>query len=248
MNYHSSFQSLAAIAGFILPIFSTSASLQPQAVAQMQSPPQVSVNFPQSGSAGSTPSRTAGGGVRGSGSSCVTKGKDAVPLTVLMPTSNVGTTFQSDPKLFVSIPKTTAIVAEVAILDEDFNEIYVESDFPLPEQLAQNPGIAQFDLKGANLQPNQTYIWTFALICDSRDRSRDILVEGQFQRLELDSESKAEIGQKTTLEQAKFYASQGVWIETIDLLSALRQSHPEEWNELLNSVGLEELTPMPFVE
>lgn len=248
MNFHSSFQSLVAIAGFILPIVSTPVSLPSQAVAQTQSTWQVSVNFPQSGGASSTPSRTAGGGVRGNGTSCVAQGKDTAPLTALMPKNNVGTTLQSDPKLFVFIPKTTATVAEVAILDEDFNEIYVDSDFPLPEQLAQNPGITKLDLKGANLQPNQTYIWTFALICDSRDRSRDILVEGQLQRLELDSESKGKIGQGTALEQAKFYASQGVWLETLDLLSTLRQSHPEEWNELLNSVGLEELMPIPFVE
>jgi hypothetical protein len=73
-------------------------------------------------------------------------------------------------------------------------------------------------------------------------------VEGWIQRTELSSELKAKIEQVTPLEQAKLYATARVWLDTLMLASQLRSSQPAEWEELLKSVGLNEIAQAKVLE
>jgi Domain of Unknown Function (DUF928) len=208
----------------------------------------VSVSFPKPASGGSSPQRTSGSGIRDAGGACIARGPGILPMTVLMPLDNVGTTAAANPSLSVYLPRTTAKLAGVVIEDEDFNEVYVKSDFAIPAQLAREPGIVTLNLEGANLKPNKTYTWTFTLICNEGDRSQDRAIEGLFERKELDTNLKTQLEQASPIEQAKLYAQVGIWNETLTLLAQLRSSNPDEWTELLESVELEAIASAPFVE
>ncbi|MDY7015283.1 MAG: DUF928 domain-containing protein, partial [Cyanobacteriota bacterium] len=141
----------------------------------------VSVSFPKPSGDTDRPQRTTGAGIRDGNRSCVARGQGILPMTALMPLDNVGTTVSANPSLSIYLPQTTAQFAEVIIEDEDFNEVYVKSDFAIAPALRQKPGIVTLNLQGANLQPNKTYIWTFNVICNPRDRSRDRSLEGLFE-------------------------------------------------------------------
>jgi hypothetical protein len=73
-------------------------------------------------------------------------------------------------------------------------------------------------------------------------------VDGWIQRTELSPDLKTKIEQATPLEQAQLYAKARIWPETLMLASQLRSSKPDEWEELLNSVGLTEIAQAPFIE
>lgn len=208
----------------------------------------VSVSFPKPSGGSSSPERTTGAGHRDAGGSCVARGQGILPMTALMPLDNVGTTVTANPSLSIYLPRTTAEFAEVVIEDEDFNEVYVKSDFAIPAELKERAGIVTLNLEGANLEPNKTYTWSFALICNENDRSQDRAIEGLFERKELNSALQAQLEQAQPIDRAKLYAGAGIWNETLAILAQLRSSNPDEWLELLKSVELEAIASAPFVE
>lgn len=209
----------------------------------------VSVNFPASPGSGRGPARTASGGSR---STCFVEGiNDGVePMTVLMPTDNLGTTVDADPNLFLYVPKTNIDGGEVVIIDsESEREVYVKQ-FDLSNKPGDTPGIVKLNLAGANLEPGKTYDWTFTPFCLSPDSNPEYIqtfVEGRFQRTALNPDQDAQLDRADTpLEKAEVYARAKVWNETLDLAEQIRDSDPQEWTNLLNSVGLEDLSAAPY--
>lgn len=218
----------------------------PSARAQLET--LISVSFPQPAGNPGRPRRTTGSGTRDGNRSCVARGRGILPMTAMMPLDNVGTTIAADPSLLVYVPPTTAQFAEVVIEDENFNEVYVKSDITLAPELHEEPGIVALKLEGANLEPHRTYTWTFNIICNGRDRSRDRSIEGLFERQELDADLETQLEGASPLEQAQLYARSGIWNEAVLLLAKMRSSEPEEWRELLESVQLEWMEQVAFLE
>lgn len=225
---------------------------------------EVSVNFPQGSGGGSNVSRSSGGASRSD--SCIAKGDEITPLTVLMPTNNIGTTLDPDPSIFLFIPQTKAsdLKAEIVITEVHNNssnnphsfllnetEVYLEGDIPLPNNLTEEGKIVQYKLDGANLEAGKTYKWTFAIICDPNDRGKDESIKGLFERLEM-SESMMSDSMEMTPEslqaKAEEYAAKMLWNETLEYTAQLREYKPSEWNNLLESVDLGYLTDVPFAE
>lgn len=208
---------------------------------------QIALSFPPPPAGLTRPRSSAGGGVRGSDSSCTAEGE--MPLTALMPTrDNVATTAAPNPPFFLYVPESTAKSAEFVIVDEAGNEVYL-SEF----ELSGTPGILQVTLpQGAEseksaLKVGEKYQWQFALICDPGDRRADEFVQGEIERTELSANVKDEIEEAEPLEQAKLYAGERIWNETVAILAQLRDSNQKEWEELLQSVGLEEISSEPML-
>ncbi|NEO25825.1 MAG: DUF928 domain-containing protein [Kamptonema sp. SIO4C4] len=237
--------------------------LLPTAATQAIPSYQVSVNFPQPSSEGSNVSRTSGGASR-TGESCLEKGEDVTPLTVLMPQDNIGTTLNPDPTLYVYVPqtKTTGLTAEIVVLQENteetsafpFNleEVYVAEAIPVPDSLTENGQILRYELEGANLEVGESYEWTFALVCHEDDRSKDEVVKGRFERLEPThlamSDEPTELDPALLAQRANEYAANRVWNETLEYTAQLRQYQPNEWETLLQSVDLAHLANVPFAQ
>lgn len=241
--------STSAIATLLSPALLGFTSLPPQPLTPGTAQQLVSVNFPAS-PGGKGPARTASGGSR---STCYVEGlgDGVTPMTVLMPMDNLGTTINADPNLFLYVPKTNIDGGEVVIIDsEEDREVYVKQ-FDLSNKPGNTPGIVKLNLSGANLEPGKTYDWTFTPFCLGQDDNPEYIqtfIEGRFQRTALNSDQDARLDRADTpLEQAEIYASAKVWNETLDLVAEqMRSSNPQEWTNLLSSVGLEELAEAPY--
>ncbi len=234
-------QYLKSLAGVIALTFCpTAITLSGWQLAKAQSNREsqtVAIEFPAGPSRGAT-GRTSGGGTRGD--SCVLD--KTMELTALMPGDNVGTTVATEPTLFVYVPQNTAESAELVVIDEEGNPVYSNTF-----EISNTNGIVKVNLpKNAGLSQGQEYIWQFALVCDSNDRAADKYVQGTLKPVELTSDLQQKLQGASPLEQAQLYAQAGIWNETLITLAALRNSNPKEWEELLNSVGLKDISVEPF--
>lgn len=212
------------------------------------------IKFP-SGRDRGKPQTTSGGGTRlrgvpnsdESGSiSCLTANKDELSLNVLTPSyKNVVTTASLTPTLYFYVPWTQAALGEILLTDEnDKNKVY-QTVFTLPSR----PGIAKLTLRPQNtLVPGKKYTWSLKIICNQHYRDNDISIVGKLEYQTLDRAAAQYLKTKGPLDKAKFYARRGYWLDTLENAAALRSKQPQEWTELLRSVGLEALSNQPFVD
>jgi len=215
----------------------------PPALAETESPVLISLQFPPG--SGSAPKRTAGAGVRGN---C------APGLTAIIPDSAVSMTVNEKTTFFVYIPQTDALLGKFSLnLSEDGSRNYTEDVL-----LSGKPGMVSFTLpQEIALAMNDTYDWKFTLYCDlpgataglGGGEQRISSVSGQVQRVDLSATVEAELAKATTpLAKAEVYAKAGIWHEAMAILSDLRDSQPQQWQELLTSVGLNALAQAPLVD
>ena len=198
----------------------------------------ISIEFP-SGPQRESSEETRGGGTRAPKSDCV---PGQTKLTALMPGDNVGTTVADHPKFFVYVPEHEAKSAEFEITDKSGQIIYSTK-----LDISETSGIVKLTLpKNVSLTTNQEYTWAFAMICDEFDYSANKIVAGIVKKVEISSELENRLKDATPLEQAEIYAKAKIWNETIATVAELRNSHPTEWEELLKSVGLDEIADEPF--
>jgi hypothetical protein len=214
------------------------------------------------------PDSTLGGGQRGS--SCLEKSQEEkMPLIGLMPIrnklnwrtrvpGNQTLTVAANPTFFVYVSETTAKSAEFLLYDDQDKEVYQTTlrlptvpSSVVPSSSVSTPGIVKVSLPAnVSLETGKNYYWVFALNCmaPDGDLSGTLYVDGWIQRTELSPDLKTKIEQATPLEQAQLYAKARIWSETLMLVSQLRSSKPDEWEELLNSVGLTQIAQAPFIE
>jgi hypothetical protein len=193
------------------------------------------------------PGRREGGGTRGG---CLSR---QPTLTALMPDTNYGQTTSPYPTWLWYAPAIEAEAAEFVLLDSNGNEVY-KATF----DIANRPGIISLTLPAtSNLPPlsvGEDYHWYFSLICDLNDRSADVYTEGWIQRIEPDTALSRELATADALERPSLYAAAGVWHDAIATLADLRRLQPDaaivsdRWENLLESVGLEDLADQPFVQ
>ncbi|NEP62595.1 MAG: DUF928 domain-containing protein [Symploca sp. SIO2G7] len=212
-----------------------------------QSFPQLLVSeFPDTGDQGAPP-RTRGAGSRGGcPSEFVEAPEDAMPMTAVMPKNNVGTTVAPNPTVYVYVPQTKDKEAEFRVIDPQAEEIVHQTTFKLPNETA----IVKLNLpKTVELKTNTNYHWEFYIICEPGNREQDQWVEGWLERTSLSSDTEAKLQvTKQPLKQAKLYADAGVWHETLSIHIEQRDSYPDEWVNLLKSVGLGGIAQTPIVD
>jgi hypothetical protein len=216
--------------------------------------PSYGLEFPPTGGAGA-PGRTAGGGMRGS--ACTTKG---TPLTALVPGDGVNTLAGNRATLFVYVPTVGAVIKNgKPVVDTRGNKVYPKAELTVTDEMGNDvgtkevaltgkPGVLQVSLpEKATLQPNKKYFWEFAIVCDAEDRTKDQVVQGLLQRVQLSSEVQTALKGATPLKQAELYAKAKIWQETLVTAAQLRNTNPKAWEDLLNSVGLKALAKEPFI-
>ncbi len=211
---------------------------QPTSRTKMESRPQLqAIEFPPTSSRGA-PSRTRGAGSRGPCNPII-EDKSGINLTAVMPEDNIGTTVSPNPTVYLYIPKSSKQNAEFAVYD--WTNRVREPIYKTSLSLPKSAGIVKVSLpKTVELEPNNTYVWHFGIICDANQRSLDYYINGWLQRTSLTPETEAKLKevQKKPLEKAQLYAESAVWNETITTLEKSRQAYPNAWKELLQSVGL----------
>jgi hypothetical protein len=208
--------------------------------------PAQAVTFRAKGS----PQKTAGGASRGI---CQQLGPASSKpmLTALIPATDKELTTAAYPTVLVKISEPATRQAELTLWDGEGNGIY-----QTVVDLASTPGITSFKIPktAGPLAVGKQYKWNLALICDPEERQRDIVLEGTLERVELSSTLNSSLATASPLEKAKLYAQNGLWYDTVATMADLKRSLPQntqigaEWQELLQSVGLTELSQVPLVD
>lgn len=192
------------------------------------------------------PKSTAGGGTRGGSSQIIPTACDNTNSSIiaLLPVGyKVLKTASPNPTFFLYVPKTQAKTAEFVVLDDQGRDVYVDSFATSSES-----GIMKISLpETVALEVGETYTWQFSLLCDPDQRDLDESVAGAIERIELDEEQQAKIAAETDpIDQAILYAEQEIWPETLLIALGLRETNPEVWEQLMESVGLGKIASEPL--
>lgn len=179
-------------------------------------------------------------------------------LVALVPTSGIGETVAEYPTVSWYLPQTTASALEFVVRDANVNDVY-RTQYALPkatQNVVTSPGIRSLTLPAfADLSPleiGQDYHWELALICDSLDRSADIVVEGWIRRVKPNPTLALPSQPTTPQERLAYYADARLWYETVETLVELRRTQPnnpalaDAWKTLFSSVGLDVISDAPI--
>lgn len=206
------------------------------------------------------PHRTAGGASR-TGNNCPVLSTEQTQLTALVPAllkpndirSNLtGLTTEATPTFYFFVPEMAAREGAFSLKDENDKDVYQTR-----LTLSGKTGIVSVKLPpDAPLKVGRSYRWSFGLVCQaqtSQQQPEVVFVTGEIRRVEADAAVSDQIRQLTPLERAAVYAQNGIWFESLEILADLRRTQPNDsmlaskWEELLQSVGLEEIARQPFI-
>lgn len=194
------------------------------------------------------PDETRGGGTRDGGRCPKDAMTSAQPLTALSPVPGPGLTVAERPTFLAYVPQTTAQTAEFSLFDQNNKGIY-QTTFAL----TNTPGIVSFSLpsNAPPLEIGKDYTWSFAMICDPKNRLQDQFVRGRIRRTKLDSTLMNQIEKAAPKERVSLYRTADVWYEALFTLFELQRSQPDDpsvsaaWKESLNSGGLDSVATQP---
>ncbi len=164
-------------------------------------------------------------------------GSEIYNLTALIPENLQGTTANSTPTVYFSLPRLSMPVdMEFVLQDGQQRVVYTET---LKNQ--QKGGILGIKIPQSHaLAENQSYHWYVSVICDAQHRERDMVVEGLIERVA-----------PSTRESAIASSPSNLWYDNLHSVINLRFQSPESeswkglWKSLLNSVNLGELADSP---
>jgi Domain of Unknown Function (DUF928) len=157
---------------------------------------------------------TAGGGTRIPQTKCLS-GK----LTALSPSNQVGFTQVERPKFWVNLPKSPAKIGEFSLFDAGMRGIY-QTNIPLQQHGLLN---LQIPINVAPLSKNKPYYWTFALVCNQRDRTEDIVVGGWVEYRHLHPKSQRKLAKLSKIQQISQNLRQGYWYDAVESLIELQK-------------------------
>ncbi|MBT9317894.1 DUF928 domain-containing protein [Leptothoe spongobia] len=172
----------------------------------------------------------------------------AAQMMALMPESFYGTTLSAHPRILVYLPASSAQEAIFTLKNEDRNLVYQMS---VP--VSGEGGVIAVQLPGDSpeLVVGQNYQWYFALKLNGVINTTSPFVDGWIQRIDPNDELAHTLEQGSTLENIAALGSQGIWYDTVAKLATLHTTQPDEtivghWKELLESVGLMEISTAPI--
>jgi Domain of Unknown Function (DUF928) len=192
---------------------------------------------------------TAGGGTRPIRALCLASpGGIEGNLTALSPGNHLGLTQSDRPKFLVKLPQSKAKTAEFSLFDEEMNGLY---QVTIP--VAQKSGLVSIALpKGApSLVKDKPYYWAFALVCNTSDRTEDLVAGGWIERAEPSGKLKRQLTKVAGVERVSLYAKEGFWYDALTELLDLQRiqlNNPAlvcAWQRLVKSVGLDGLAQIP---
>ncbi len=193
------------------------------------------------------PTNTEGGATRGEGCQ---KGEIA-PVPLVPVASQTGETVADYPTFFWYMPKTSAEEVEFVLQDEENDKDVYKVTYALAKSadgVVGDRGLMSITLPAfANLSPlemGKEYTWEVALICESKDRSRDVVTKGLIKRVAPDPALALRIQQATPQQRVALYKDAQLWYDAVSTLVELQRTRPDDanlpvaWDRLLSSAGL----------
>jgi hypothetical protein len=181
-------------------------------------------------------------------------GGSPIPLTALIPQSNVGITVAQYPTLFFYIPNVNleGVTAELSLVNNEGEEVYKTVKLKSPDRIvsinfSDSPSLPP-------LEVGKSYPWTFNAIVDEENRGDGPRVTGWIKRVSLDSKLQHKLETALPQEKPAIYASNGLWYDALTSLAKLRCSYPNnptfssDWESLLQQVELPTISTKPLAQ
>ena len=195
------------------------------------------------------PSHRRDGGTR---SSCVVDSREFVAL---VPNTAVSLTASSNPKLYFHVPQTSqSQIIEFVLRDRQDRLVYETFIETKGQSGIMSVEIPLFtNERSKSLDSITDYHWYLSYICNSEQRSQDLVLEGWIDLVELPKTTKDKLKTLTLTEQANFYRQQGIWHDALATAAHQLQTQSEnnfqlQWSEFLNEIGLDEFVTKPLIE
>jgi hypothetical protein len=171
-------------------------------------------------------------------------------LVAMLPQNYSGTTIAARPKIMVYVPDSAAQTAVFSLKDTAGNMVYQEQ-----LNVSGQAGMVTITLpaNAPALTVGQDYQWYMALQVDGELNPSTPYVDGWIQRIEASPTIAAAMAQADPLQQAEVLGANGIWYDCAAKLAELQASQPDRadlkqhWAELLESVGLQEVSQVPLV-
>jgi hypothetical protein len=235
---------LWVLAIFVIPCWQNRAIGNDNSVSVAAKQSKITFNPP----AGDKPKTSTGGASRSIGQCIASAENTDLPLTPLLPTEVRGLTVTSHPTVLAYLPQTSANKVFFSWQDENDREHY-QTIVPMEN----TAGVISLTLPedAPPLEVGKNYHWAIALMCDGKLQPDSPMIQGQIQRVEITSSLKERLTTANAMETAAIYGEAGIWYETVATLAQLKATQPNNldlaanWQELLTSVGLEKVAPMP---
>ena len=197
------------------------------------------------------PTHRRDGGSRSAGE-CVARAENQ-NLMALIPQKTVGVNVSASPKLFFYVPEVKNQSTLEFVMRNEEDRLMYEAFLT-----TEGNGIVSVevpaDVASNMLKEDENYHWYLSMICDTEQRSRDIVVEGWMRHETIDTATQKELNTASSIEKAEVYRDRGFWFDALSALAENPDSLNEQsmahqkWSEMLSAVGLQELASQPFVE
>jgi len=243
----TSFRSLASILLLALSFVATESNIATAENKSVYTTKKHQVTFepPQ----GSKPVQTVGGASRGG--QCPPDAGQNLSFMPLLPVGSAALTMEAHPSFMVYLPETSA--TRVLLSVKDAGENY---DYQTILPISDRSGIITMTIPddAPALEVNHEYQWSLVLMCDNQLRPDSPVAQGDVMRVEANSYLTDKLAQSDLLESAALYGKEGIWYDTLATLAKLQSISPKDqdiaanWQNLLSSVGLEEVATAEFVE
>jgi hypothetical protein len=170
-------------------------------------------------------------------------------MLAVLPNSFYGTTLAGHPTILVYLPASTAREVVFSLKDEAKN-LHYHTTLPISGE----SGIVTIKMpeNAPPLEVGKNYQWYVALKLDGALSPKTPFVDGWIKRIAPQANLEKALAGKSALQQADILAAKGVWYDCSAILAALILANPtdetviKEWQELLTSVQLPQLTTSPL--
>ncbi|MBL1210028.1 DUF928 domain-containing protein [Geminocystis sp. GBBB08] len=179
------------------------------------------------------PQSAAAGGRRGG---CV---QGSLPIKALTPNNdNYIKTVSNQPAFFIYIPPTQAKFAQFILREENGKDLDSQEI-----NITENDSIIKINVSDkVKLETDKKYQWEVSLVCNPMFINTSNHTKGIIEKVSLTEDVKNQLSANSdTLKQAQIFANEGIWQDTLFLVATVKESQPQQWQELLISVGLDDL-------
>jgi hypothetical protein len=171
-------------------------------------------------------------------------------LVAMLPQGFSGTTIAARPTIMVYVPASTAKTAVFSLKDDVGNMVYQQQ-----LDVSGKAGLVAIALpaNAPALAVNQNYQWYMALQIDGELNPSTPYVDGWIQRITASPAVATAMQQADGLKQAEVLGNNGIWYDCVAKLAGLRAQSPDRpeldkhWAELLESVGLQDVTQVSLI-
>lgn len=199
----------------------------------------------------SAPQDSTGGGSRSNlyGTTHSTGQVAVSSMMAVMPESFFGTTLEARPTILVYVPASNADQAIFTLKDES-KELVYQMTMAIPP----SGGVVTVELPAdaPELAVGQNYQWYLAMMLDDELSPASPFVDGWVKRISPSPELAAALSQSEGLDDIAALGADGIWYDTVAQLAQLQAPQTDaaiaaHWHELLESVGLTDISTAPVM-